>query len=45
MNNFLNFSVNNFNVKEQGSLHSIIEAQQERFNPEESNPLDGEDLL
>jgi|TARA_R110000751_G_scaffold23569_7_gene65106 replicative DNA helicase len=45
MNNFLNFSVNNFNVEEQGSLHSIIEAQQERFNPQDSNPLDGEDLL
>jgi hypothetical protein len=45
MNNFLNFSVENFNVEERGSLHSIIEAQSERFNPQERNAQDGEELL
>jgi replicative DNA helicase len=45
MNNYLNFSVRNFNVEENGSLHDIIEAQRERFNPEETNPNDGEDLM
>lgn len=45
VNNFLNFSVNNFNVQEEGSLHSIIEAQRERFSPEDANLLDGEELL
>ena len=32
MNNYLNFSVRNFNVEEQGSLHDVIESQMERFN-------------
>lgn len=45
MNNFLNFTVRNFNVEEQGSLHDIIEAQAERFSPEDNNPNDGEELL
>ena len=44
-NNFLNFSVENFNVNERGSLNDIIEAQSERFEPEEHNPTDGEELL
>ena len=43
--NFLNFSVENFNVNERGSLNDIIEAQSERFEPEEHNPTDGEELL
>ena len=45
MNNYLNFSVRNFNVEEQGSLHDVIESQMERFNPEEENPNDGEEIL
>lgn len=45
MNNFLNFTVRNFNVEEQGSLHDIIEAQSERFSPEDINENDGEELL
>tara|TARA_Y100001973_G_scaffold93175_2_gene143753 strand:- start:96 stop:920 length:825 start_codon:yes stop_codon:yes gene_type:complete len=39
-NNFLNFTVDNFNVEERGSLRDIIDAQSERFNPEEPNPHD-----
>ena len=44
-NNFLNFSVENFNVSEQGSLNDIIEAQRERHNPQEFNEHDGEELM
>jgi hypothetical protein len=32
VNNFLNFRVENFNVKEEGSLQDIIQYEQQSFN-------------
>jgi replicative DNA helicase len=43
--NYLNFTVQNFNVEERGSLHDVVEAQLERFNPEDVNENDGEELM
>lgn len=42
MNNFLNFSVENFNVEERGSLQDIVNVENENFAAEGENPNDGE---
>ena len=43
--NYLNFSVENFNVEESGSLMDIIRAENNRFGVEDSNSNDGSGTL
>ena len=43
-NNFLNFSVINFNVQELGSLHDIVEFERQQLAPTDQNPNDGPTL-
>jgi hypothetical protein len=38
VNNFLNFRVENFKVKEEGSLHDIITFEQQNFNIQSDDP-------
>tara|TARA_R100001015_G_C4635240_1_gene204186 strand:+ start:104 stop:1588 length:1485 start_codon:yes stop_codon:yes gene_type:complete len=45
VNNYLSFSIENFDVNEEGSLHDIIETQRERHHPEEENPHDGDEQM
>ena len=42
VNNYLNFSVENFDIEENGSLRHIIEAENEQYFVEDENPTDGE---
>ena len=42
INNFLNFSVENFRIEERGSLRHIIESQSERFELDDRTQGDGE---
>lgn len=39
--NFINFSINNFKVEERGSLVDIIERERQTFSLNDSNPNDG----
>lgn len=41
VNNYLNFTVNNFDVTELGSLRDIVSAESDREAPEDRNPNDG----
>jgi len=41
-NNYLNFEVDNFNIKEQGSLRSVVEAAREIHDLDDTSEADGE---
>jgi hypothetical protein len=41
-NNYLNFEVDNFNIKEQGSLRSVVEASREIHDLDDVSESDGE---
>ena len=42
VNNYLNFEVENFNIKEQGSLQRVVEAARENHILDDVSDSDGE---